>query len=209
MHRDRDEGSVRRRAERNDPNGLRNAIVDKAFKAFAADGFGSTSIGDLKASMGISGGAFAHHFPTKKALGLAVIRDRVAAAIETTWIDPLRRAPDAIAGLDGVFLSVIDTLDSNGKVSGCPLGNLAVELSRQDDDLRLEMDAIYERWRAVIAERLPHRASEDPARPDGAADLAALVVATFTGGIAMAKASQTSEPLRRSWQMLRSLLSGG
>lgn len=198
---------MRRRAERNDPDGLRNAIVDRAFKAFAADGFGSTSIGDLRASLGISGGAFAHHFPTKKALGLAVIRDRVAAAIEATWIDPLRRAPDAVAGLDAVFLSVIDELDRNGKVSGCPLGNLAVELSRQDDEFRLEMDAIYVRWRAGIAERLPYRASEDSNRPDAAADLAALVVATFTGGIAMAKASQTSEPLRRSWQMLRALLS--
>lgn len=198
---------MRRRAERNDPDGLRNTIVDRAFEAFTVDGFGSTSIGDLKAAMGISGGAFAHHFPTKKALGLAVIRDRVAAAIETTWIEPLRRAPNALAGLDAVFMSVIDELDRNGKVSGCPLGNLAVELSRQDDDLRLEMDAIYARWRAVIAERLSPPASENPAGRDGASALAALVVAAFTGGIAMAKASQTSEPLRRSWQMLQSLLS--
>ena len=195
-----------RRAQRNDPDGLRNAIIDQAFEAFTVHGFGSTSIGDLKAAMGVSGGAFSHHFPTKKALGLAVIRERVAASIEATWIDPLRRAPSAIAGLDAVFLSVLDELDANGKVSGCPLGNLAVELSRQDDDLRLEMDAIYARWRAVIAERLSHRASEDPAGPGDAAGLAALVVATFTGGITMAKASQTSEPLRRSWQRLRSLL---
>ena len=195
-----------RRAQRNDPDGLRNAIIDQAFEAFTVHGFGSTSIGDLKAAMGVSGGAFSHHFPTKKALGLAVIRERVAASIEATWIDPLRRAPSAISGLDAVFLSVIDELDANGKVSGCPLGNLAVELSRQDDDLRLEMDAIYARWRAVIAERLSHRASEDPAGPGDADGLAALVVATFTGGITMAKASQTSEPLRRSWQRLRSLM---
>lgn len=195
-----------RRAQRNDPDGLRNAIIDQAFEAFTVHGFGSTSIGDLKAAMGVSGGAFSHHFPTKKALGLAVIRERVAASIEATWIDPLRRAPSAISGLDAVFLSVIDELDANGRVSGCPLGNLAVELSRQDDDLRLEMDAIYARWRAVIAERLSHRASEDPAGPGDAAGLAALVVATFTGGITMAKASQTSEPLRRSWERLRALL---
>ncbi len=198
---------MRRRAERNDPDGLRNAIIDVAFEAFAVGGFCSTSIGDLKATMGISGGAFAHHFPTKKALGLAVVRDRVAAAIESTWIDPLRRAPDAVASLDAVFSSVINELDANGKVLGCPLGNLAVELSQQDDDLRLEMDAIYARWREVIAERLPRRSSEDSLKHDGAADLAALVVATFTGGIAMAKASQTSEPLLTSWRSLRSLLS--
>ncbi|WP_143079789.1 TetR/AcrR family transcriptional regulator [Bosea lupini] len=203
---DEREKGMGRRAQRNDPDGLRNAIIDQAFEAFTVHGFGSTSIGDLKAAMGVSGGAFSHHFPTKKALGLAVIRERVAASIEATWIDPLRRAPSAISGLDAVFLSVIDELDANGKVSGCPLGNLAVELSRQDDDLRLEMDAIYARWRAVIAERLPHRASEDPAGPGDADGLATLVVATFTGGITMAKASQTSEPLRRSWQRLRSLL---
>ncbi len=198
---------MRRRAERNDPEGLRKAIIDKAFEAFSTDGFGSTSIGDLKAAMDISGGAFSHHFSTKKALALAVIRERVAAAIENTWIEPLRHASDVLAALDAIFSSVIDELDGNGSVCGCPLANLAVELSRQDEDLRLEMDAIYARWRAVVAQRMPPAVSENPAAPGGANDLAALVVATFTGGIAMAKASQTSEPLRQSWQMLRSLLS--
>jgi AcrR family transcriptional regulator len=184
---------------------MRSRIVDAAFEAFTRDGYNATSIQDLRAATGLSGGAFAHHFPTKKALCLAVIRDRVAVAIRTTWIEPIRNAPDTLSGVKRVFESVLSEVERNGTVSGCPLGNLSVELSRQDGEIRVELDAIYDAWRNAIAQKLAEDIKDrrlarvDPER------FAFLVVAIFSGGIAMAKTSQSASPLRQCWRQLQDL----
>ncbi|TJX33984.1 MAG: helix-turn-helix transcriptional regulator, partial [Mesorhizobium sp.] len=70
----------------NDPEGMRRKVLDVAEAAFQARGYHASSLGDLMAAAGVSGGALHHHFPTKKALALAVIGERVAAAVEETWI---------------------------------------------------------------------------------------------------------------------------
>ncbi|MGR3782389.1 MAG: helix-turn-helix domain-containing protein, partial [Albimonas sp.] len=57
---------------RNDPQGLRRRILDAAFDRFVARGYAATPLQDLRAESGATGDAFAHHFPTKKALALAV-----------------------------------------------------------------------------------------------------------------------------------------
>ncbi|ASY73495.1 hypothetical protein SF83666_b68460 (plasmid) [Sinorhizobium fredii CCBAU 83666] len=45
---------------------------------------------ELREKASVSGGAVAHHFPAKRELGLAVIRDRVAETVQRTWSEPLR-----------------------------------------------------------------------------------------------------------------------
>ena len=61
-----------------DPQLLRRRILDAAAAAFQSGGFHSTSMHDIMRLTALSGGALYHHFPTKKALGLAVIRERVS-----------------------------------------------------------------------------------------------------------------------------------
>ncbi|RUX66080.1 MULTISPECIES: helix-turn-helix domain-containing protein, partial [unclassified Mesorhizobium] len=56
----------------NDPEGMRKKVLDVAEDAFQARGYHASSIGDLMAAADVSGGALHHHFPTKKALALAV-----------------------------------------------------------------------------------------------------------------------------------------
>jgi AcrR family transcriptional regulator len=73
----------------------------------------------------VTGGALHHHFPTKKALAVAVIRERVARAVEQIWIEPIRSANTAAQGILGVLEQIAD----GNVVLGCPLGNLAIELS--------------------------------------------------------------------------------
>ncbi|MFC4172047.1 TetR/AcrR family transcriptional regulator [Microvirga sp. GCM10011540] len=184
------------RGRTNDPEGLRRRLVDAAYAAFTTQGYHATSMHDLKREAGATGGALSHHFPTKKDLGLAVIRDRVADAVEETWIEPLRSAASASEGIQAAFSAIASELERRGAVSGCPLNNLALELSRHDPDFRAQIEAVFDRWREAIAERI---------RADRAAGLAAgldpdafatLVVAAYSGAMAMAKASQDAAPLR-------------
>ncbi|MCB8822340.1 TetR/AcrR family transcriptional regulator [Microvirga rosea] len=198
-----------KRTERNrinDPEGLRQRVLDAAYGAFCTRGYNATSVHDLKREAGATGGAFSHHYPTKKELGLAVLETRVADAVEETWIAPVRSAATAASGIAAVFEAIAQELDEQGTVSGCPLNNLALELSRQDDDFRQAIEAIFGRWRSAIADRI--RADQDaghPAPPDAEAT-ATFVVAAYSGAMAMAKASQSAEPLRTCARLLGPML---
>jgi AcrR family transcriptional regulator len=180
--------------------------VDAAFEAFCERGYAITSTNELRAAAAVSGGAFSHHFPTKKELGLAVIRDRVRGAVERAWIEPLIHAPTALAGIGQAFTAIIEELEGKGAVSGCPLNNMVVELAGQDAELRGAMRAIFGSWVEALAARF----GEDRAKgllEDGEPEhLAALVVAAFSGAMAMAKAAQSASPLRACWSQLEALL---
>jgi AcrR family transcriptional regulator len=56
----------RRASRQNDPVGLRRKVLDAAFSLFQARGYNGTSMQELMAATGLSGGALHHHFPSKK-----------------------------------------------------------------------------------------------------------------------------------------------
>ena len=147
-----DSRSHKRRS--NDPQAMRRRVLDAAAAAFQARGYHATSTHDIMREAGVTGGALHHHFPTKKALGLAVIADRVAQAVEETWIAPVRAAPTAAAGIREVFERTAASIDMRGSVLGCPLNNLALELSLADPEFQRAWRSVFEHWRAAIAQKL-------------------------------------------------------
>ncbi|OCO99950.1 TetR family transcriptional regulator [Ensifer sp. LC13] len=190
----------------NDPQGLRQRLVDAAYVAFSTRGYHSSALHDLKRDADVTGGALAHHFPTKKALGLAVIQDRVAEAVELTWITPVKLAATTADGIQAVFAAIISELERKGGVSGCPLNNLALELSREDEDFQAAIEAIFTRWRTAIADKLRADLRAAPVRDFDFEALATLVVATYSGAMAMAKASQSVAPLKICAEQLTSII---
>ena len=186
-----------RASRKNDPVGARNRLLDVAAAAFQKQGYAGTSTQDIVREANMSPGALHHHFPTKKALALAVIAERIATELDTTWIESIRSAPDARSGILSVFHAVADTLDVNGSVAGCPVGNLALELSLDDADLRQALAGNYHKWIAAIEQKI----TDD--RQYGRAMLgtsprqfAELVVSVFTGAMTLAKVEQDPGALR-------------
>lgn len=185
------------RSRVNDPEGTRNRVLDVAASSFQRHGYAGTSIQDIVRDAKISGGALAHHFPTKKAIALAVIAERVSAEIGSTWIEKVESAANVADGIHQVFADVIEQLDGAGRISGCPLNNLALELSLADKDFRGAITREYDAWRKAIQRRI-----EEEQRAGGAAyaagdpaGFATYVVAVFSGAIALAKAEQSTAPL--------------
>jgi AcrR family transcriptional regulator len=202
------EGAMARsRLRTNDPIGLRNRVLDVAARSFQSSGFAATSTHDLVRMAGVTGGALHHHFPTKKALALAVIGERVAAELGETWVATVRDAPSAAAGILQAFDTVAAALDAQGAVSGCPLGNLALELSLADVDLRQALASEYRVWRDAIADRVrrDREAGGASYAPDPEA-FANVVIALFTGAMTIAKAEQNSTALKAAADQLRAIM---
>jgi AcrR family transcriptional regulator len=193
----------------NDPQAMRAKMLDAAARAFQSGGYGATSMHDLQHAAKVSGGALHHHFPTKKDLALAVIAERVAPEVFATWINTVRRAPTAAEGISAVFEARIAELDSKGRVLGCPLNNLAVELSLADDDFRGAIAGEYELWRTAIAERLSADLAKGEAQfaKDDPAGFAAFVIAIFSGAMSVSKAEQSSAALSMSLRYLKKMMS--
>jgi len=179
----------------NDPEGLRERVLDAAAALFQRQGYTATGIQELLATAEVTSGAFYHHFDGKKALGLAVVRERVAAAIEETWLAPLRDAPTTLAGVTAVFRAIAGELDANRAVQGCPANNLVMELGYADAEFRRELAHVFDQWRSALAAKL----TDDMARrvlkrrdPDA---LASYIIAAYSGAMALAKLEQRSAPL--------------
>jgi AcrR family transcriptional regulator len=195
----------RRPVRVNDPQGTRGRLVDAAFRAFTVRGYNATSLHDLKRELGTSGGALSHHFPAKRDLVLAVLRERVAPAVEETWIAPVLLAQTAAQGVQDALEAVAKQLETQGHVEGCPLNNLALELAGADEEFRAPIAEIFELWNAAIADKLLEDQRNGRAPAADAQDVAALVVAAYSGAMAMAKATQSPEPLRRCARQLTQL----
>ena len=192
----------------NDPVGVRNRLIDAAAQTFHAHGFGATSMHDVRRAAGASGGTLYHHFPTKKALALAVISERVSVEVASTWIETVRTSKTAASGILAVFVTVIAQLDRNAAVSGCPLGNLAVELSLSDPDIREALAREYEAWRRAIADKLlaEHAEGTSFLQASQIDAFSYVVVAMFSGAMAIAKAEQRTVALQACADQLALLM---
>jgi AcrR family transcriptional regulator len=195
-----------RKGRSNDPEAMRRRVLDAAATAFQTRGYHSTSTHDIMRAAGVTGGALHHHFPTKKALGLAVIRDRVGQAVEETWIEPIRTAPTAAAGIRKIFEQLAAAMDARGTVLGCPLNNLALELSLADPEFQDAVQGVFERWQTAIAAKLREDQAAGALNHVDPEDLATFIVAAYSGAMAMAKAKQSSAPLGTCAQQLAAFL---
>lgn len=184
---------VRRR--RNDPVGVQARILDRAAKLFQERGFHSTSMHDVMTAAGISAGALHHHFPSKKSLGLAVLARVVRPAVQEAWIDPILKTPSLEKGVAQVFAEIVAGITARGSVLGCPLNNLALELSLTDPEYRQSIDAMFTNWRSVLAEKIA--TTRGGTRLDNKRRTAAanFIISAYSGAMNMAKATQSATPL--------------
>ncbi|MGH8199368.1 MAG: TetR/AcrR family transcriptional regulator [Steroidobacteraceae bacterium] len=190
------------RRRRNDPQGLRARILDHAARLFQELGYHSTSMHDLMQETGVSAGALHHHFPTKKSLVLAVLADRVRPVVREAWIDPVRRAPALGKGISEAFRSIIGGMQARKSVLGCPLNNLALELSLTDADVRRGVESIFAEWRTALVERIGGTRGGARLDDGGRAAAANFVISVYSGAMNMAKAAQNTEPLVDALQLL-------
>lgn len=184
------------RIRRNDPQGMRARILDSATRLFQERGYHASGMRDVMQDTGVSSGALHHHFPTKDALALAVITDRVAPIVREAWIEPVRHGPSLSKAVAEIFTNITRGIEQRGAVMGCPLNNLAMELSVTSPQLRAALEAIFQEWQTVLADRIgetPGGARLDRRKRAAAAEF---IIAAYSGAMNLAKATQSASPLR-------------
>ncbi|MDP6542568.1 MAG: TetR/AcrR family transcriptional regulator [Phycisphaerae bacterium] len=161
----------------------RRRLLEVAFGVIHRKGFQAAGLNEILEQAGLTKGAMYYHFGGKNALGYAVVEEIVGELIHERWIAPLVSAEgDALTKIPRVMRSAAEEMDESDIALGCPLGNLAAEMSALDDGFAQRIDAIYQRWRdALAAAIVAGKADDDPQR------IATFVVAAISGSLAQAK----------------------
>ena len=167
-----------------------NVILDAAARLINERGFSHTSVEDLIKATGLSGKShFYHYFPSKDALGMAVIdrqferfTERGLAILSEPMIEPVDRLT--------LFIDTLVALqrDREGG-SGSPFGNLAGELADSHEGFRQRLDEVFDRWTGQLDALLREvggqlRDGVDTVR------LARFIVASLEGGMLMTRVTR-------------------
>ncbi len=175
------------------PDQTRHILLQAALDEIHHYGFQAASLSSILAKTGLTKGALYHHFPDKLALGYAVMEELIEPTVLAKWANPLRDFDDPIDGLLHVIEEEGKKLDPCGRSTndlflGCPLNNLAQEMSPVDDGFRQRIERIYGLWRAAISEALARGQQNGQVRADVHPKSAAtFIVAALEGCMGMAK----------------------
>ena len=184
------------RIERN-PDLTRQRILDAAFMEIYRNGFQGMRLDDVLAVTGLTKGALYHHFPNKRALGYAVVDEVILPMIEAMWLQPLKNAADPVQGLITVVEQLPDNKPPEVIQYGCPVNNLAQEMSPLDEGFRQRLDYIFRLWHDVTEQALERARQQGRVRDDVNCDeTATFILAAVEGCIGIAKNAQSKERLR-------------
>ena len=174
----------------------RHKILQAAFDEIHLVGFQAASLSKILKNTGITKGALYHHFENKVELGYAVFDEVISPFFQQTWIDPLKNTDDPITMLQEILELVGDTMTAEDARLGCPLNNLAQEMSPVDEGFRLRAVAIYDQWRHALESAIERgkRAGNVVEMAD-ARRLSILFVATLEGCMGLSKNTQSLDML--------------
>ena len=186
------------------PEATREKLLKAAFEEIYRRGFQAGSLDTILAQAGVTKGALYHHFPTKAALGLAVVDEVVRGLLLERWLGVLQAQPgDPVTALQGTLRHRAANLTAGEIKLGCPLNNLAQEMSPLDEQFRRSVDATFETWRQGFAEALARGQAEGSVRRDvDAKQVATFIVAAVEGSYGLAKSAQSGTMVRANLELL-------
>ena len=171
-----------------DGRSTREAIIEAASRLIHVHGYNHTSLDDVLRESGAGKGNFYYHFKSKEELGYAILDQIIASFLERT-LEPCFAVPDqgALAQIRCFLDRVLEAQRARNCVGGCPLGNLAAELSDVHEGFRARLASVFAAWRERLTLALradQGRGVGDACRPEAVADF---LVASLEGAILLTK----------------------
>jgi AcrR family transcriptional regulator len=130
----------------------RKKLIGSARAIAKRDGFGTTGVDELMASIGLTGGAFYGHFPSKEALFAELVEQEISNSGEMLAGDE-SSPPDHVAKRLRSYLSSAHALHPE---TGCVLPTLGPEIARAAPEVRATVEQGLKRlqksWSARIGD---------------------------------------------------------
>ena len=167
----------------------RDRLIEVARDLFHRNGYAQTGIAAILGEAQVNSGSLYYFFPSKEDLLVAVL-ERYKEMLWPMVIQPaFDRVSDPIervfAVLDGYRRLLIET----GCKQGCPIGNLALEMSDEHPGVRALVAENFDGWCAAIEQCFEAARDRLPPGTD-TARLSRFVLTVMEGGVMQARAER-------------------
>ena len=174
----------------------RDELIRVGSEIIVQQGFNAASLNDILSAAGVPKGSFYYYFSSKEDFGLAIIdnfadkyQDKLKI-LEDEQFSPLTR-------LHNYFKAGIAEMETCQCTEGCLIGNLAQELSAQNELFRVRLNRVFADWEQYFAHCLKaaYEAGEiaDDRHLD---DLAKFILSSWEGAILQAKVAKSTLPMQ-------------
>jgi TetR/AcrR family transcriptional regulator, transcriptional repressor for nem operon len=192
-----------------DARATRRRLLEAGQVEVYLHGFQAAHLDHILQRVGVTKGAFFHHFASKAEFGYALVDDILAEMIATQWVTPLLEssAPDALEAIAAEFERGVAGLRVQRPILGCPLNNLAQEMNPLDDEFRRRTTTVFDMWRASFQTALERAKTQGSVKASvDAGDTAQVLVAQIEGTLSLARNSQDPDTLTVGARGLRCYL---
>ena len=174
-------------------------MIQAASELFGQRGYHATAFSDVIEESGAPRGSIYFHFPGGKH---ELAREVIAQAgdeIEETVAGAASQAADPAALIRALAEIMVQRFEGSDYRHGCSIATMVLELAPYDEELTLEFDKVFSRWRDAMVDRfegwgVPRRRG---------VVLADLVMSGLEGALVVSRAARSSEPF---WRTVDALL---
>ena len=171
----------------------RQKLLDAAQELVNHQGFAATSVDQILERVGVTKGAFFHHFRTKNDLARALI-ERFAAGDQEILRANMERAEklsdeplQQVLIFVGLMIEVAEQLDASDE-PGCLFATYCYESGLFDDDTERVITDAIDAWRVRIGDKLRAAiADRPPAKEVDVESLAEMITILLEGAFVLAR----------------------
>ena len=191
-----------------EPDITRDKLLNAAFHEIHLRGFQAASLETILARAGVTKGALYHHFPDKVSLGYAVLDEVVRGLMLQRWA-AVTTTDDPVTGLQRILLDRAAEITPEMVELGCPLNNLAQEMSPLDEGFRRRVNATLDEWTDAFASALARGQADGSVRRDfEPRKVAGFIVSSVEGAYGVAKGAKSTRMFRSNLEVLSGFLEG-
>ena len=180
----------------------RARIVESARQLFFQQGYHATGIAQILKAANARSGSLYHFFPSKEDLLIAVL-EMYLEILDPAVIRPAyERVTDPIERMFAVLDGYRRLLETTEFELGCPIGNLALEVSNSLPGVRRLINANFDAWTTAIAQAVSSAEGRLPEGVDPSA-LARYVLTVMEGAVMLARSYRDIKPFDQAIVQLR------
>jgi TetR/AcrR family transcriptional regulator, transcriptional repressor for nem operon len=172
----------------------RERIVERAAELFAERGVAATSLDEVLAAAGAGKSQLYHYFRDRDelveaAVGLRCVQVLAGLTKALGAVASLAELEQALAGFAAEFERM--------GLPGCPIGSLAAEVAKHNEDARLQTAAAFDAWEQLFADALERMRDRGELRADASpGDMATALLASLEGGMVLSQTRMNPASLR-------------
>lgn len=179
-------------------------IIRIAREVIHSKGYQATSVSDIMAATNIGKGQFYHYFQSKHDLGLAIVEDLVKDWEGQLIIGILKTSDAPVTKLNRM-LQWAETSHAEMEIKyGCAMGNLAIEMSAQDEEFRVKIKEFFNHWvnsvTDILTEMIEDHQLDESINPKKNAES---IVAMIEGGILLMVNRQNIQVLQNIFEVIK------